>query len=96
MPRGAAYGFHVGQRIQRTALGRGSLLTPNRSNPDLVRPEWQEAGFLVELQLKGDIMPEPFSLLIFITWSDKTFAPLRQIFQAQARSRMSPGQGLRQ
>lgn len=52
--RGAAYGFHVGQRIQRTTLRRGSLLTPKPSNPDIVWPEWQEAGFLVELQLKGD------------------------------------------
>lgn len=31
-------------------------------------------------------MPRPLSLLIFIAWSDKTFAPWRRIFQPQARN----------
>lgn len=31
-------------------------------------------------------MTGPLSLLIFIAWSDKTFAPWRRVFQAQARS----------
>ena len=53
-PRGAAYGLRVGRRIQRTTLRRGSLLTPKPSIPDFVGPEWQETGFLVELQLKRD------------------------------------------
>lgn len=84
-PRGAAYGLRVGRRIQRTTLRRGNLLTPKPSIPDFVGPEWQETGFLVELQLEI-IMPRPVSLLIFIAWSDKTFAPWRLIFQPQARS----------
>lgn len=32
-------------------------------------------------------MPQQLSLLIFIAQSDKTFAPWRRIFQAEARRR---------
>lgn len=42
-----------GGATQRT-LSQGSLQTPKPNDPDLGRPEWQEAGFLVELQLRED------------------------------------------
>lgn len=44
----------LGSTTQRKTLSRGGLQTRKPNDPDLGRPEWQEAGFLVELQLRGD------------------------------------------
>lgn len=85
--RGAAYGFLVGRRIQRTAWSQGNLLTWKPSNPDLGGPEWQRDGFLVELQLKGDNYAEPLSLLIFIAGSDRTWLPGGGLFRPRAQPR---------